>query len=97
MIDEDVEIGVKINTHIYLRTPNSIKGTPFDVDRIVDVKPTDNGSIVTLLEVDGPFSSKVKPFDYEVENNCEKIQEAIKNALGYKMLTLEYLNSVLDK
>lgn len=97
MVNEDVEIGVNVKTHIYLRTTNSIKGTPFDVDRIVDVKPTDNGSIVTLLEVDGPFSSKVKPFDYEVENNCEKIKEAIIDAIEYKKSMLEYLDSILEK
>lgn len=97
MKDEDIEIGVKIKTHIYLHTPNSIKGTPFDVDRIVDVKPTDNGSIITMVEPKGLFSSEMGYFEYEVENNVEKIKEAINDAMHYKTITLEYLDGILEK
>lgn len=97
MLNDDITIGVKLKTHLYLTIPNDGGKVPFDVESIVDVKPTENGSIVTMLEPSGPFSSKMSRFEYEVEDNSEKIQEAIKDALGYKMLTLEYLNGVLDK
>lgn len=97
MINEEIEIGVKIKTHIYLHTPNSVKGTPFDVDRIVDVKPTDNGSIITMAEPKGLFSSEMGYFEYEVENDAEKIKEVINDAVHYKTKTLEYLDGILEK
>ena len=96
MIKDDIEIGVKIKTHIYLNLPNNAGCVPFDVDRIVKTTPTDKGAIITMAEVDG-FSSHMKYVEYEVENDNEKIIEAINDAIGYKKQSIDYLNSILEK
>ena len=98
MIKEDIEIGIKITPTIYLTLPDEIGVAPFNVDTIVDVKEDGvNGSIVTVTEPEGGFSSRILPTDYHVLNSCNKIREAIDDAKMYKLAGLERINELLDK
>lgn len=98
MIKEDIEIGIKITPTIYLTLPDEIGVAPFNVDTIVDVKEDgENGSIVTVTEPEGGFSSRILPIDYHVLNSCNKIREAIDDAKMYKLAGLERINELLDK
>ena len=98
MIKEDIEIGIKITPTIYLALPDEIGVAPFNVDTIVDVKEDgENGSIVTVTEPEGGFSSRILPTDYHVLNSCNKIREAIDDAKMYKLAGLERINELLDK
>lgn len=98
MIKEDIEIGIKITPTIYLTLPDEIGVAPFNVDTIVDVKEDgENGSIVTVAEPEGGFSSRILPIDYHVLNSCNKIREAIDDAKMYKLAGLERINELLDK
>lgn len=95
MITDDIEIGINVKTHIYLSLKNNEGTAPFDVDRIIGVEPTENGSIVSVSEVPHPFSSKMETFNYEVENSCEKISEAILDSINYKTEGIRYIRSLL--
>ena len=98
MIKEDIEIGIKITPTIYLTLPDEIGVAPFNVDTIVDVKEDgENGSIVTVTEPEGGFSSRILTTDYHVLNNCNKIREAIDDAKMYKLAGLKRINELLDK
>ena len=98
MIKEDIEIGIKITPTIYLTLPDEIGVAPFNVDTIVDVKEDGvNGSIVTVTEPEGGFSSRILPTDYHVLNSCNKIREAIDDAKMYKLAGLKRINELLDK
>ena len=98
MIKEDIEIGIKITPTIYLTLPDEIGVAPFNADTIVDVKEDgENGSIVTVTEPEGGFSSRILPTDYHVLNSCNKIREAIDDAKMYKLAGLERINELLDK
>ena len=98
MIKEDIEIGIKITPTIYLTLPDEIGVAQFNVDTIVDVKEDgENGSIVTVTEPEGGFSSRILPTDYHVLNSCNKIREAIDDAKMYKLAGLERINELLDK
>ena len=98
MIKEDIEIGIKITPTIYLTLPDEIGVAPFNVDTIVDVKEDgENGSIVTVAEPEGGFSSRILPTDYHVLNSCNKIREAIDDAKMYKLAGLKRINELLDK
>ena len=98
MITEDIEIGIKITPSIYLIIDEDLGTVPFNVDTIVDVKEDgENGSIVTITEPEGGFSSRILPTDYHVLNSCDKIREAIDDAGMYKEEALKRINELLDK
>ena len=98
MIKEDIEIGIKITPSIYLIINEDLGTVPFNVDTIVDVKEDgENGSIVTVTEPEGGFSSRILPTDYHVLNSCNKIREAIDDAKMYKLAGLKRINELLDK
>ena len=98
MITEDIEIGIKITPSIYLIINEGFETVPFNVDTIVDVKEDgENGSIVTVTEPEGGFSSRILPTDYHVLNSCNKIREAIDDAKMYKLAGLKRINELLDK
>ena len=98
MITEDIEIGIKITPSIYLIIDEDLGTVPFNVDTIVDVKEDgENGSIVTVTEPEGGFSSRILPTDYHVLNSCNKIREAIDDAKMYKLAGLKRINELLDK
>lgn len=82
MINEDIEIGVTITPNIYLTIDGGI--VPFNVDRITEVIPTDDGAIIKMLEPTSLVSSNLEVFEYKVYNNSEKIKEAIEDAKYYK-------------
>ena len=89
MIKEDIEIGIKITPSIYLI---------INVDTILDVKEDgENGSIVTVAEPEGGFSSRILPTEYHVLNSYDKIREAIDDAKMYKLAGLERIKELLDK
>jgi hypothetical protein len=95
MNNDDIEIGISVKTNIRLTLPNKLGKCPFDVDKIINVKETEDGSIIKYAEAIG-VSSRYEEFEYQVEDNCEKIKEAIKDALSYKEKMLEFLNSILE-
>ena len=98
MITEDIEIGIKITPSIYLIINEGFETVPFNVDTIVDVKEDgENGSIVTVAEPEGGFSSRILPTDYHVLNSCDKIREAIDDAKMYKLAGLERIKELLNK
>lgn len=93
MIDTDIEIGVTITPNIYLSIDNGI--VPFNVDRIVDVVPTDDGSIVKILEPSSLVSSNLEIFEYKVYNSLDKIKEAIEDANYYKFEGLNRIKELI--
>ena len=98
MIKEDIEIGIKITPSIYLIINEGFGTAPFNVDTIVDVKGDgENGSIVTVAEPEGGFSSRILPTEYNVLNSCDKMREAIDYAKMYKLAGLERIKELLDK
>lgn len=98
MIKEDIEIGIKITPSIYLIKNDGFGTAPFNVDKILDVKEDgENGSIVTVAEPEGEFSSRILPTEYHVLNSCDKIREAIDDARMYKEEALKRINELLDK
>ena len=98
MITEDIEIGIKITPSIYLIINEGFETVPFNVDTIVDVKEDgENGSIVTIAEPEGGFSSRILPTEYHVLNSCDKIREAIDDARMYKHAGLERIKELLGK
>ena len=98
MIQEDIEIGIKMTPSIYLTIHEDLGTAPFDVDTIVGVKEDgENGSIVTVVEPESRFSSISAPFDYHVLNSCDKIKEAMNDARRYKLAGLERIKELLDK
>ena len=98
MITEDIEIGIKITPSIYLTINEDLEIAPFNVDTIVNVKEDgENGSIVTVAEPEGGFSSRILPTEYHVLNSCDKIREAIDDAKMYKLAGLERIKELLDK
>lgn len=96
MITEDVEIGIKITPTIYLTLPDEIGVAPFNVDNIIKIESTDEGTIVTVAETEGPFSSRTATFEYRVMNSYEKVNSAINDALMYKEEALKRINELLD-
>lgn len=82
MIDTDIEIGVTITPNIYLTIDGGI--VPFNVDRITEVIPIDEGAIIKMLEPASLVSSNLEVFEYKVYNNSDKIKEAIEDAKYYK-------------
>ena len=98
MIKEDIEIGIKITPSIYLIINEGFETVPFNVDMIVDIKEDgENGSIVTIAEPEGGFSSRILPTEYHVLNSCDKIREAIDDARMYKHAGLERIKELLNK
>ena len=91
MVEEDIEIGITITPNIYLNVDNGI--VPFNVDRITEVIPTDDGAIIKMLEPASLISSNLEVFEYKVYNNSNKIKEAIEDAKFYK---LEGLNRIKE-
>ena len=90
MIKEDIEIGIKITPTIYLTLPDEIGVAPFNVDTIVDVKEDgENGSIVTVTEPEGGFSSRILSTDYHVLRMCDKSREAMDDESMEKQAGLE--------
>ena len=97
MIKEDIEIGIKITPSIYLNIREDLGNVPFDVDHIIKVEATENGSMVYVAEPEGPVSSRIVVNEYFVTNSCDKIKEAIDDARMYKLAGLERIKELLDK
>lgn len=91
MVEEDIEIGITITPNIYLNIVDGV--VPFNVDRITEVIPTDDGAIIKMLEPASLVSSSLEVFEYKVYNNSNKIKEAIEDAKFYK---LEGLNRIKE-
>jgi hypothetical protein len=91
MVEEDIEIGITITPNIYLNIVDGV--VPFNVDRITEVIPTDDGAIIKMLEPSSLVSSSLEVFEYKVYNNSNKIKEAIEDAKFYK---LEGLNRIKE-
>ena len=91
MVEEDIEIGITITPNIYLNIVDCV--VPFNVDRITEVIPTDDGAIIKMLEPASLISSNLEVFEYKVYNNSNKIKEAIEDAKFYK---LEGLNRIKE-
>ena len=95
MITDDVEIGIKIFPTLYLTIGEDLGNVPFDVDQIIKVEPTENGSMVYVAEPDGPVSSRIVVNEYFVTNSCEKVQAALDDARFYKEKALERIKELL--
>ena len=88
MIKEDIEIGIKITPSIYLNIREDLGNVPFDVDHIIKVEATENGSTVYVAEPEGPVSSRIVVNEYFVTNSCDKIKEAIGYFAGQSIYVI---------
>lgn len=93
MVEEDIEIGITITPNIYLNIVDGV--VPFNVDRITEVIPTDDGAIIKILEPSSLVSSNLEVFEYKVYNNSNKIKEAIEDAMYYKYEGLNRIKEIL--
>jgi hypothetical protein len=93
MINEDIEIGVTITPNLYLTIDGGT--VPFNVDRITEVIPTDDGAIIKMLEPTSLVSSNLEVFEYKVYNNSDKIKEAIEDANYYKFEGLNRIKELI--
>lgn len=96
MITDDIEIGIKITPTLYLNIREDLGNVPFDVDHIIKVEATENGSMVYVAEPEGPVSSRIVVNEYFVTNSCEKVQAALDDARFFKENALERIKELLD-
>lgn len=82
MINEDIEIGIKIIPNIHITTENDIMS--IDVEKIIDIITLEDGCAIYTLDE-----------EYKVLNNPEKIKEAIEDAMYYKYEALNRIKEIL--
>lgn len=95
-MEKEVEIGIKIVASIYLTVIGNELPTAFEVARINDVSEEGIGTVITYVEGEGPYSSKLSSFRYIVEESKEIIDKAIERAKGYRDAAIEKINSLLE-
>jgi hypothetical protein len=94
MITEDIEIGIKISPTLYLNMGEHIGEAPFDVNEIINIEQTDNGTFVYVAEPDE--SSRIVANKYFVNNSFEKVREALDDAHYYKKEGLNRIKELLN-
>jgi hypothetical protein len=82
MINEDIEIGIKIIPNIHITTENDIMS--IDVEKIIDIITLEDGCVIYTVDE-----------EYKVLNNPEKIKEAIEDAMYYKYEALNRIKEIL--
>lgn len=82
MINEDIEIGIKIIPNIHVATENDI--ISIDVEKIIDILTLEDGCVIYTVDE-----------EYKVLNNHEKIKEAIEDAMYYKYEGLNRIKEIL--
>lgn len=85
-MENEIEIGVKVLTRIYLHVDGNELGTAFDPSKIAAVTPFEEGSIVKYVDEE--------THRYFVTEKEEDINTAIKNATLYKNAALKAINEI---
>ena len=101
-MENEIEIGVKVLTRIYLHVDGNELGTAFEVAKIVRVDPFQEGTIITYDEWVKPFDDPEKNAGrlglarYYVSEIAEKIREAMETSLRYKQVAMDAINSQIS-
>ena len=96
MINNDIEVGFKLKSHLYLTICDGEYTVPFDIDSIVDVVDDKDGTIVEMAEVFEPFSSKKEIFKYKVKEDYKKVRETIDDTRALKAKWLDIIKMTLE-
>lgn len=94
----EIEIGIRVDAHIYLHVIGNDLETPFDRRSIVDVSPCENGSVVTVIERgSAPYLSDLITTKYMVSESEGAIKDAMDVAKRYEEAALEGVQKLIDK
>ena len=91
----DIEIGIKINSNVYLLVNEELPRVPFNVDFIENIEKTEIGTKVFYKDAE-PFSSKYEVLPFEVLDSFDDVNASIENARNYKMACLETIANLTE-
>lgn len=96
--ESDVEIGIKVDAHLYLHVIGNDLETPFDRRSIIDVSKAENGSVVTVIERgSAPYLSDLITTKYMVSESDAAIKDAMDVAKRYEEAALDGVQKLIDK
>ena len=95
MDNNDIEVGFKLKSHLYLTIWDGEYTAPFDIDFIVDVVDDKDGTIIEFAETVGPFSSKKEIFKYKVKEDYKKVRETIDDTMALRAKWLDMIKMTL--
>lgn len=94
----DIEIGIRVDAHIYLHVMGNDLETPFDRRSIIDVSKAENGSVVTVVERgSAPYLSDLATTKYLVSESESEIKAAMDVAKKYEEAALNGVQKLIDK
>lgn len=96
MINNDIEVGFKLKSHLYLTLWDGDYTIPIDIDSIVDVKDSEDGTILDVVESMGPLSSAKEIFSYKVKEDYKKILETIDDTKSLKTKWLDIIKRTIN-